>query len=713
MHTELPSRSKIAQIAWKRFLPFIVGLTALILYSVTAAPSLVALYDDSLEFQLVGPTFGIAHPTGYPLYTLLGGLWSRVIFPFGNWAWRMNLFSVVAGAAAIAVLFLLARRLAAGSPSSGTAAALAFALSPLWWSQTTVAEVYALHGLFVAVILWVAMADRRRQMTDDGRKTTDDGRKTKDDGRKTKDERRPNPTQHTTRITHDASRNSQLATRITHDALQITNYELRITHLRLLFFLLGLGLTHHRTTVLLVPGIVLYLLWTVPGIWRPQRAWIGWALAFLAPLLLYLYIPLRAAMGATDLEGAYVNTWTGFWDHVLARGYTGFFDDNPLAVHRSPADWLALFVAQFGWIGLTLGMVGIVIGLIDPRQRPSWVLVTVTLIVNLLFAVNYQVADAEIFAIPAFLCLALGIGKAVGCWQLAVGSRRDDDATMRQAQYPISNTQYPSPNTHSAFRIPHSALLITHYSLLLILAFFPLGRGPAVDRSDDWAVHNDAVALAKVDFPAGSQVVGLRGQMTALAYMQQAEGLGKDALPVAIDNPDARRAYVEANAEAGVPLFLTQELAGIEQRYSFSGDGPLVSVWPRGAVNVGAPQVAHAESLADGALHLIGYDLDRLDQPGGSGVRVAFYWQPTRPVDRVLKLSLRLLDAGGQVLTQEDRFPLRQVALTTHWLPGEVVRDVHDLPLPATARQLLVILYDAETVAEVGRFSIQWDPLQE
>jgi len=55
-----------------------------VLYAATAGPSVVELFDDSLEFQLVLPTFGIAHPTGYPLYTLLGGLWSRVLFPFGT-----------------------------------------------------------------------------------------------------------------------------------------------------------------------------------------------------------------------------------------------------------------------------------------------------------------------------------------------------------------------------------------------------------------------------------------------------------------------------------------------------------------------------------------------------------------------------------------------------------------------------------------------------
>ena len=90
---------------------WLVGLAGFFLYGLTAAPGIVALFDDSLEFQLVAPTFAIAHPTGYPLYTLLGGLWSQVIFPFGNWAWRMNLFSALAGGATIALLYLLAKRL--------------------------------------------------------------------------------------------------------------------------------------------------------------------------------------------------------------------------------------------------------------------------------------------------------------------------------------------------------------------------------------------------------------------------------------------------------------------------------------------------------------------------------------------------------------------------------------------------------------------------
>ena len=256
---------------WLRIAPWLVGLAFLFLYGMTTAPSIVTLFDDSLEFQLVLPTFGIAHPTGYPLFTLLGGLWSRVLFPFGNWAWRANLLSALAAATTVALVYVLASKLVAavvdqpGAAWAGLAAAMAFGLVPIWWAQATLAEVYALHSLLVCAVLVTAIGIER---------TTGPA------------------------------------------------FDRRMT---LLWFLVGLGVAHHRTIVLVLPGLAVYLLWSVPGIWRPRRVWWLWLAALAVPLLFYLYLPLRAGMGMRDLHGSYTNSWSGFWDHVLARGYTGFF----------------------------------------------------------------------------------------------------------------------------------------------------------------------------------------------------------------------------------------------------------------------------------------------------------------------------------------------------------------------------------------------------
>ena len=47
---------------------------------------------DTAELQAVPYLLGIAHPTGFPFYTLLGWAYSH-IFIFGTVAYRLNIFS--------------------------------------------------------------------------------------------------------------------------------------------------------------------------------------------------------------------------------------------------------------------------------------------------------------------------------------------------------------------------------------------------------------------------------------------------------------------------------------------------------------------------------------------------------------------------------------------------------------------------------------------
>ena len=78
---------------------------SLLLYTLTLAPSVVTLFDDSLEFQLVTYQLGIAHPTGYPLYTLLGKLFT--LLPLGSVAFKVALSQAVAGSVAAVLVYLL------------------------------------------------------------------------------------------------------------------------------------------------------------------------------------------------------------------------------------------------------------------------------------------------------------------------------------------------------------------------------------------------------------------------------------------------------------------------------------------------------------------------------------------------------------------------------------------------------------------------------
>jgi 4-amino-4-deoxy-L-arabinose transferase-like glycosyltransferase len=109
---------------------------------------------DSGELVTAVHLLGIPHPTGYPLYVLLGKLWT-VALPVGSVAWRMSLFSAACAAAACAVLFRLLRQ-ADVRTSAAAFAALLFAFGPSFWAEANIQRVYALNALFVLLALGAA-----------------------------------------------------------------------------------------------------------------------------------------------------------------------------------------------------------------------------------------------------------------------------------------------------------------------------------------------------------------------------------------------------------------------------------------------------------------------------------------------------------------------------------------------------------------------------
>src|SRR3990172_11835252 len=58
----------------------------------------VSVGSDGADYMLASKYFRVAHPTGEPLYTLLGAAWIRIIH-FGTEWWRYSLLSAVFSAA--------------------------------------------------------------------------------------------------------------------------------------------------------------------------------------------------------------------------------------------------------------------------------------------------------------------------------------------------------------------------------------------------------------------------------------------------------------------------------------------------------------------------------------------------------------------------------------------------------------------------------------
>lgn len=147
----------------------IAGAISMALYAYTVSPSVGLL--DAGEFMVAAENFGVPHPTGYPLWTIL--TWLFQLLPLGNAAWEINLFSSVCGALAVAVTGTLlcnilrwyfdgedTGRFKWLPPIISLAFALLLAVSESMWSQATITEVYTLHALLVAIIftlcyMWV------------------------------------------------------------------------------------------------------------------------------------------------------------------------------------------------------------------------------------------------------------------------------------------------------------------------------------------------------------------------------------------------------------------------------------------------------------------------------------------------------------------------------------------------------------------------------
>ena len=132
------------------------GLAA-VLYLGTAARTITWEHGgaDGPELAAVAYLLGVAHPTGYPLYTMLGHLFT--LLPIGEVAFRMALFSTACGCVAVTLVAAMVRRLSPEDDSSrifgAGAGGLSLAVAPLFWSQANVTEVYSLNMALLSCAL--------------------------------------------------------------------------------------------------------------------------------------------------------------------------------------------------------------------------------------------------------------------------------------------------------------------------------------------------------------------------------------------------------------------------------------------------------------------------------------------------------------------------------------------------------------------------------
>jgi len=126
-----------------------VAAAAAVLYCLTAARDFVL--GDTPELMTAAITLGVPHPPGYPLFTMLGHLFS--LWPGGAVPFRVNLLAAACGTGTVALVYLTALRVC-GSRTAPACAALVLACSPLFWKWSLVAEVFPLNNLLAAATIY-------------------------------------------------------------------------------------------------------------------------------------------------------------------------------------------------------------------------------------------------------------------------------------------------------------------------------------------------------------------------------------------------------------------------------------------------------------------------------------------------------------------------------------------------------------------------------
>jgi hypothetical protein len=121
-------------------------------YLITMPPTVYGL--DSAELTVGAYTLGLVHPPGYPLYLLLGKLFTWV--PVGDVGFRMNLMSAAFGVLTLILVFSIARRLTRDVVVA-LATTLLLGFGWYFWTDAIVAEVYTLQSAITVGLLWLLL----------------------------------------------------------------------------------------------------------------------------------------------------------------------------------------------------------------------------------------------------------------------------------------------------------------------------------------------------------------------------------------------------------------------------------------------------------------------------------------------------------------------------------------------------------------------------
>ncbi len=156
----------------KRYQIGVVIIIALVVYALTLAPSVVQI--DAGELATVQALPGVAHPTGYPVFTLLGFLFSKIFSFFPRMILSLNFLAAFYVTLAVAFFYKIVLLMLENIEPNETArkfysalAALFIGFSATYWTQSASVEVYSLHLALTSIVIWRLLIAFRTNTTRD------------------------------------------------------------------------------------------------------------------------------------------------------------------------------------------------------------------------------------------------------------------------------------------------------------------------------------------------------------------------------------------------------------------------------------------------------------------------------------------------------------------------------------------------------------------
>lgn len=348
--TPIPTSDRRSVWRWGLIL---IGFIS-VLYSITLQidinGSTNVYAEDVGEFQNVLTQWGTAHPTGYPLYSLSGAIFTSLLRLTGTPpAAAASAYSAFLAVLILVALYLLLNRLQL-SPMVAAATSLLLGVLAPFWFYASVAEVYIpLSGLIVVAFLII-----QRWHTDG-----------------------------------------------------------EPYHLYHLALTVGLAVGHHRLALLALPALMIYAGPLTFRTIRARLLRLVPACGIvLASFLVYLYLPIRAWTGARwiyDQPG----TWDGFWRLVSAREFGALvkLPSDIDAFVTGLSETMDALITILSWPIFLAGAIGLILALTNRARRLiSLSLITLAAVTVGFVALFPRAVFPPAALMPAMFALVAGVG---------------------------------------------------------------------------------------------------------------------------------------------------------------------------------------------------------------------------------------------------------------------------------------------------------------